>query len=78
MMTQTTELFETTDLKLAAFLFAKEVQLDGLRWIGDRQAVFVFSKPENEILSAWLLEEGKFIKKYEQARNYLRDKLEGK
>ena len=68
--------FETTDLKLASFLFAKDVPFDGLRWIGTRQAVFLFAKPDSDILAAWLLAEGKFIKKYEDARNFLRDQVE--
>jgi hypothetical protein len=70
--------FETTDLKLAAFLFAKDVPFDGLRWIGVSQAVFLFAKPDSEILASWLEEPGKFIKKYEDARNFLRDKIEGR
>ncbi len=70
--------FETTDLKLASFLYAKNVEFDGLRWATPNQAVFCFVKPPDEILALWLKDEGLFIKKYEDARNYLRDKLEGK
>ncbi len=70
--------FETTDLKLAAFLYAKDVFFDGLRWPTPQQAVFLFQQPPDEILAAWLKEEGKFIKKYEDARNFLRDTVEGK
>ena len=71
--------FETTDLNLAAFLFAKEVEFTGLNWKGNSsQAVFVFIQPTDDILAAWLLDEGKFIKKYEDARNFLRDKVRGR
>jgi hypothetical protein len=71
-------IFETTDLKLAAFLYAKDVDFDGLRWLNPNQAVFRFITPSDDILAMWVKEEGRFIKKYEDARNFLRDKVEGK
>lgn len=71
--------FETTDLNLAAFLYAKDIEFIGLRWKeNSTQAVFVFDKPADDILAAWLLEEGKFIKRYEDGRNFLRDKVRGR
>jgi len=71
--------FETTDLNLAAFLYAKDIDFVGLRWKeNSTQAVFVFEKPTDEVLAAWLLDEGKFIKRYEDGRNFLRDKVRGR
>jgi hypothetical protein len=71
-------LFETTNLTLAAFLYAKEVEFNGLRWTNPNQAVFLFEQPPDEILASWLKDDGKFIKKYEEARIFLRDKVDGK
>ena len=71
--------FETTDLNLAAFLYAKDVEFVGLRWReNSSQAVFVFDKPADGVLASWLLDEGKFIKRYEDGRNFLRDKVRGR
>ena len=71
--------FETTDLNLAAFLYAKDVEFIGLRWKDNStQAIFVFETPTAEVLASWLLDEGKFIKRYEDGRNLLRDKVRGK
>lgn len=70
--------FETTDLKFASYLYAKGVPYNGLRWPTPQQAVFLFEQPPDDILASWLKDEGKFIKKYETARNYLRDDVAGK
>jgi hypothetical protein len=74
---QTNGKFETTDLKLAAFLYSKGVHFYGLSWANPQRAVFVF-ETNDDVLAAWLKEDGKFIKKYEDSRNFLRDVLEGK
>ena len=75
-MTSNNGHFETTDLKLAAFLYAKGAYFDGLKWLPTRQAVFLFKQPPAELLAAWMLDDGKFIKRYEDARNILRDRVE--
>ena len=68
--------YETTGLSLASFLYSKGVKFVGIKWLDSRQAVFLFEQPSSEILAAWMLDEGKFIKRYEDAKNALRDRME--
>jgi len=70
--------FETTHLNQAAYLLSRKVPFNGLKRLPTGQAVFLFDNPSDEILADWIKEPGKFIKSYENARNYLRDILEGR
>ena len=76
MTASTNGYYETTGLALASFLYAKGVRFVGFKWLDTRQAVFLFDQPPAEILAAWMLDEGKFIKRYEDAKNALRDRME--
>ncbi len=69
--------FETSTLNFASYLYSRNVRFNGLRW-NDNQAVFLFETPPDDVLADWLREPGKLIKRYEDAKNFLRDTLEGK
>lgn len=70
--------FETTDIDLASFLYAKDVQFIRLNWTNPERAAFVFETPSNEILASWLIDYQELMRKMKAARNFLRDTVERK
>jgi hypothetical protein len=70
--------YETPDFNLAVFLHSKNVTFRCLQWPTPQRAVFVFDEPPSDVLLAWMKDEGVFVRKYMDSRNYLRDVLEGK
>ena len=70
--------YSTKFLRLAAFLYANKVPFRGLRWDNPDQATFLFDTPPDGLLAEWMKETEDFIRSYENAKNFLRDKTEGK
>jgi hypothetical protein len=78
MMTENSK-YKTPNLNQAAYLYAKDIPFLYIEWSPNSdKALFVFENPPDEVLAGWMRDEGLFIKRYEDARNILRDKLEGK
>jgi hypothetical protein len=69
--------YETSDLKLAAFLLTNDVVFHGLKWDAKRtQATFLFAMPPDDVLAEWMKGKSDFLDQYQKARNILRDKVE--
>ncbi len=51
------EIYETTDIALAAFLYCSGTQLSGIDRQNPRRCVFIFDSPKPEQVSKW--QEGK-------------------
>ena len=57
MMTMEVEIFQTTDIALAAFLYCSGAHLSQIDRQNPRRCVFVFNSPKPELISKW--QEGK-------------------
>lgn len=69
--------YETPDLGQAAYLILKDVPYLGVRWPTPQQAVFIFETPPDNILIAWLKEDGDKFRKFRQAMEALRNDILG-
>lgn len=56
-MEMKTEIFSTTDIALAAFLYCSGAQLSGIDRQNPRRCIFMFDSPDSKLISEW--QEGK-------------------
>ncbi len=71
--------FETTDLRLATFLYASGVKLQGIDRRSDPRATFIFDEPNPELLSTFQSGIATInVFAYDNARNTLMAKLQGR
>ena len=69
--------YETPDLKQGAFLLANHVVFRGLKWDAKhKQATLLFDIPPDSVLAEWIKGQSKFLKEYQEARDFLRDRIE--
>ena len=79
MMAEENNKFTTEKLELAAYLYSNNVPFRGVIWPENQNyALFIFEKPPDELLANWVTTYSKFTKEMKDARNYLRDVIEGK
>ncbi len=52
-----TEIFSTTDIALASYLFCSGTHLARIDRINPRRCIFIFDSPKSELISKW--QEGK-------------------
>jgi len=68
--------YETTGFLEAAFLRARGVLYAETRWLTPQQAIFVFRRPPDELLSAWQSGEDKIsARALQSAMDFLRDEI---
>lgn len=65
-------------MDFASFLYAKGIQFIRLNWGDPERAAFVFETPPDDLLASWLKDYQQLIRKMKDARNFLRDTIEGK
>ena len=68
--------YQTTDILEAAFLRAKGILYISTEWPTPQQAIFIFKKPPDELLSAWLRgDDSVNVRAFDRAMNFFRDEL---
>jgi len=56
-MAMETEIFQTTDIAFASYLFCSGVHLSGIDRQNPHRCIFIFNSPKPELISKW--QEGK-------------------
>ena len=69
------DIYETTDFKEATYLRKCGVIFLKTEWPTPRQAVFVFKKPSDEILSDWAKGDDGGVRAILDAADFFRDEL---
>jgi len=75
MMTTRDKLYRTTDFQEAIYLRQVGIIFVTTEWLTSKQAIFVFKKPPDDILSAWQRGDDNGVRAILDAADFFRDEL---